>query len=76
MVTCLWLKTTSEKGPHLSCVVFTVSRPELVKLLALSTVHNWQALLSYRRPFCFGGGLGGFDAGYDCFRPPFRISRS
>ena len=20
----LWLKTTSEKGPHLSCVVFTV----------------------------------------------------
>ena len=20
----LWLKTTSEKGPHLSCVVFTI----------------------------------------------------
>ena len=32
----LWLKTTSEKGPHLSCVVFTLMshtvspRPELV----------------------------------------------
>ena len=22
----LWLKTTSEKGPHLSCVVFTESK--------------------------------------------------
>ena len=35
----LWLKTTSEKGPHLSCVVFThLSRHQCTRRMVLQSV--------------------------------------